>query len=428
MLISENQLQKLIRQILLEQGSFSAAPEKVISVVKSGKGNYTYEIFSNGKIQIMSKDGKQYPQPIVLNQKQAQAVAAEQIRLGNKGTVVANIANGTLVAPAPAAPTPAPAAGGSSSFGGQEFSQSAQYVGRGGWKYQVYNNGKIDVVAQGKRIFNPPTTLDAAKAKLVAAELQKMGNTSQVVANIAAGTLTYETGATGPTTTEGLAAGGFAFLGKGNFLATDEPLRSAGVDEKTRNIINTGVSKLVGQGHGFIMIVDPKDGTLHRFDFGRYKEAKDRCKDDRLSSLGPIGAALRDAAIATTGIVLYKRSSVKAKFSADRKQILNIPQMLAGSGLKTSGDGKLQCLLIPVSNASGALQAASSMVNKCYPYAIPIAAALQSAMNCGTFAQKILNLAQPVGQTISVETATLIDSPDFLFQNAQLRGYQLFNF
>lgn len=426
MLISENQLQKLIRQILLEQGSFSAAPEKVISVVKDGKGNYTYQIFSNGKIQIISKGGKQYPQPVVLNQQQAQAVAKEQIAMGNKGTVIANIANGTLVAPA-AAPAET---GGSSSFGGQEFSQSAQFIGRGGWKYQVYNNGKIDVVAQGKRVLNPPTTLDAAKAKLVAAELQKMGNKSQVVASIAAGTLTYE--ATGST--QGAAAPatpGFVFLGRGGYDAVGDALKPI-IDPATAKTIGSWVSNLTGQGHGFIMIVDPKDGVLHRFDFGRYKKemsGKKGCEDTRLSSLGDtLANAIRGSGLATTGIVLYKRGAA-AKFSPDRKQILNIPQILR-TVKKPDEKGQLECLLIPVSNASGALSLASSMANKCYNYAIPGAAALQNAMNCGTFAQKILQYSQPVGigNVVSVETATLIDTPDHLFQTAEGDGYQKFTF
>lgn len=92
MLITESRLRELI------QGMLSEAPAPISSSIKQGKGGYEYQIFSNGKIQILkTKGGKPVPTPIVLNQAQAVAVAKEQIAMGNKGSVVAAIAAGTLV-------------------------------------------------------------------------------------------------------------------------------------------------------------------------------------------------------------------------------------------------------------------------------------------------------------------------------------------
>jgi hypothetical protein len=117
MLITESKLRKIVQEVLLEAtppAAAGAAPAAgpVTSTIKKGNGGYEYEIFSNGKIQIVKKAGKQLPTPIILNQKQALAVAKEQVQLGNKGTTVAQIASGTLVfnpAAAPAQPAAAPA-------------------------------------------------------------------------------------------------------------------------------------------------------------------------------------------------------------------------------------------------------------------------------------------------------------------------------
>lgn len=117
MLISEKKLRSIVREMINEQGSFAsgsgpAAGERILSVRKMGKGGYEYEIFSNGKIQIVGKAGKKLTEPIVLNQRQAVAVAKEQQEMGNKGSVVARVASGDLVfgGGGTAAPASAPAA------------------------------------------------------------------------------------------------------------------------------------------------------------------------------------------------------------------------------------------------------------------------------------------------------------------------------
>jgi hypothetical protein len=103
MLISEKQLRSAVRQMLEEQAA--ALPDA--GAIKQGKGGYEYQMFKNGKIQIVKRNGKVYPTPVVLNQQQAVAVAKEQIELGNKGSVAAGIAAGTLVFNPAAAPTAA---------------------------------------------------------------------------------------------------------------------------------------------------------------------------------------------------------------------------------------------------------------------------------------------------------------------------------
>ena len=114
MLITESKLRKIIQELLSEAAVVppASAAGPVTRGVHKGKGGYDYEIFSNGKIQIVSKNGKKLPTPIVMNQKQAMAVAQEQKDLGNKGTLMARIADGTLVfnsAAVPAQPAAAPA-------------------------------------------------------------------------------------------------------------------------------------------------------------------------------------------------------------------------------------------------------------------------------------------------------------------------------
>ena len=84
--------------------------------IKQGLGGYEYQMFKNGKIQIVKRNGKAYNPPLVLNQQQAVAVAKEQVALGNQGSVARDIAAGTLVFNAAAAATP-PAAPGSTSPG-----------------------------------------------------------------------------------------------------------------------------------------------------------------------------------------------------------------------------------------------------------------------------------------------------------------------
>lgn len=115
MLIKESTLRRIIREearrSLLHEASGSGSFAPVNSVKKKGKGGYEYELFSNGKVQIVSKDGKPYATPKVLNQAMAVAVAKEQIEYyGNKGTLVRDIAAGTLVFGGDGAPAASPAA------------------------------------------------------------------------------------------------------------------------------------------------------------------------------------------------------------------------------------------------------------------------------------------------------------------------------
>lgn len=98
MLISEKQLRSAIRQMLEEQ-----TPLPDPGVTKQGNGGYEYQMFKNGKIQIVRRN---YNPPLVLNKQQAVAVAREQIGLGNKGDVAKSIADGTLVFDAAAAAPP----------------------------------------------------------------------------------------------------------------------------------------------------------------------------------------------------------------------------------------------------------------------------------------------------------------------------------
>lgn len=115
MLIKESTLRRIIREearISLREDQAIPSPSPSLSVgeqgfIKPGNGGYEYKLFSNGKIQIVKRNGKAYPTPVTLNQQQAKAVAKELIELGNKGSIVTSIANGTLAfnpgAAAPAA-------------------------------------------------------------------------------------------------------------------------------------------------------------------------------------------------------------------------------------------------------------------------------------------------------------------------------------
>lgn len=352
MLISERQLRSIVREMLNEQslasGSGTPASGPITSSRKKGKGGYEYEIFSNGKIQIVSKGGKPLAAPKVLNQAQSVAVAKEQIALGNKGSIVARVASGELVfggdaaAPASAAPAaPVVAAGAGPQKG---------------------------VVLIGRQDFSPVAAL-SAEASAVA-------------------------------------------------------------------------TKLFGQGHGFAVVIDPATGVGHRFDFGRYDDAKG-CKDDRWLTSAGVAIAKKfgfgkdpdpsknkepedwfaGLGIHTMGVTLYYQGRVKAVVSPDGK-ITNLKQFCAGLKIpKKDGAGGTQIVAVPVNNATAALQFGLSKVKQCIPYAFPGAQGLtwQDTENCGTMAQKILMAGSP-DMSVSIEAKTLVDTPDALYNTLVSSG------
>jgi hypothetical protein len=328
----------------LGSGSGSSGP--VTSGVNKGKGGYEYEIFSNGKTQILSKFGKKLATPKVLNQAQAIAVAKEQIALGNKGSLVKRIASGELVFDGGSAPAPAAAAA------------------------------------------VPAVAADAAPQK------------------------------------------GVILIGRQDYspVALVSPAASAVAD------------KLFGQGHGFAVVVNPSDGRGHRFDFGRYPEAE-KCEDNRWLTQAGIDLATRfgmgadpdpekrkspkqwfnTLGISTMGVLHHNVGRVKAVVGPDG-QITNMKAFCAG--LKISTDkSATQIVAVPVNNASGALQFAMSKKMKCFPYALPGAQILtyKDTENCGTMAQKILMAGSP-NMSVSIETKTLVDTPDALYANLVSSG------
>lgn len=336
MLISEKALRSIVREMINEAVSGSGSGSgPVTSSIKKGEGGYEYEIFSNGKIQIVSKKGKKLPTPVVLNQKQAVAVAAEQIKLGNKGSVVRDIAAGSLV-------------------------------------------------------FDPTVT----------------------AAPVAAG---------GAATAAPAAQAGLIIIGRQDYFPLDKTL---GPD------VSKAASALVGQGHGFAIVVDPVTKLGYRFDFGRYDEAK-KCPDDRWITKAGNALAGKEAfgkyGIHTMGITMRKSGKVAAQVSPDGKQITNLAQF--AKSVRKADDSPGNIVVIPVTNAAGALAYANSMVGKCFPYALPGFGVLTTAstLNCGTFAQKVLQAGAPE-QVISVEARTLVDTPDALYNTAAGMGYQTSTF
>jgi len=330
MLISEKQLRSVVRQMLEEQASLasgSGGPSaQLTSAVKQGKGGYEYQIFSNGKIQILKRDGKVYNPPLVLSQQQAVAVAKEQIELGDKGYVAKGIADGTLK-------------------------------------------------------FDPTSEAPAPTASATA----------------------------GPVA-------GFVVIGRQDFFPLDVAGQTA----------SKAVTSLIGQGHGFAIVVDPNTKVGHRYDFGRYPEAA-KCQDDRwLTKAGAAVAgkeAFNQAGIHTMGIALYKGGTVAAKVSTDGKQITNLSEF--AKGIRKSNDSAGDLVVIPVTDARAAFAFASSMVGKCFPYALPGFGFLTTGatMNCGVFAQKVLEAGKPA-QALSVQENTLVDTPDALYNTAAGMGFQ----
>ena len=334
MLISERKLRSIVRQTIRESfgmeygssgdasGSVSGAPTS--QTVKGG-GGYTYEIFSDGKVQMLSKGNQKFPAPKVLNQQQAIAVASEQIKLGNKDPIITQIASGKLV---PGAAKPQAAA---------------------------------------------------------------VGPTPNIV-----------------------------IIARQNFFPVDQALGLTDNSSKP-GIIGT----VVNQGHAFAIVVDPKTRVAHRYDFGRYEEAKS-CKDDRLLTQAAQAAGLGNllqAGLHTMGITMYRGGNVPAQISQDGKQILNLPQFLAS--VKKPNDAPGQVAVITVSNAAAAKAYADGMKGKCYAYSIPGFGFMttQDTMNCGVFASRVLAAGDP-NPPFTIDESLLIATPDAMYKNAEAAGYQ----
>jgi hypothetical protein len=334
MLISERKLRSIVRQALLESlggnlgasaSSGESSPAVTSETVKGG-GGYAYQIFSDGRVQMTAKGGKNLPAPVALNQKQAIAVAAEQVKLGNKSPVIAQIASGKLVPGAAAAP------------------------------------------------------------------VTQVGPTPNIV-----------------------------IIGREDYFPLDRVLGLTD-DESKAGILGS----VVKQGHAFVIIVDPKTRLGHRYDFGRYKEAES-CKDDRLltqaAQAAGLGGALQGTGLHTMGITLYLGGNVPAQISQDGKKILNLPQFV--KSVKKQHDAPGNVAVITVTDAAAARSYAESMKGKCYAYAIPGFGFMtaQDTMNCGVFVARVLAAGAP-NPPLTIDESSLINTPDSMYQVAASAGYQ----
>lgn len=201
--------------------------------------------------------------------------------------------------------------------------------------------------------------------------------------------------------------------------------------------LSSGASKvvtaLVGQGHASAIIVNPNTGKGYRFDFGRYKAAE-KCPDDRwITQAGRafMGKAQFDkVGISTMGVAVANPVKVLAKVSKDGTKIENLAAFCGSSHWGDERAGESDAVVIPVTDINAALSYAQQQVGKCVPYAIPGAGFLSpmnETLNCGLFAQRVLQAGKP-DQMISIETRTLFDTPDALYQSAAGMGYQTAHF
>jgi hypothetical protein len=326
----------------LASGSGSTSSGPVTSGRKKGRGGYEYEIFSNGKIQIVSKGGKPLAAPKVLNQAQAIAVAKEQIDLGAGGNLLPRIRDGEL----------------------------------------VYNPATDPAVA------TTPVAPSAAPAA--------------------------------PT-----ASGGLILVGRSDYFPVDSMLGL------TDNAHKQGpIGKLVGQGHAFAIVVDPKTKFGYRYDFGRYGKASE-CEDTRW--ITQKGTSLfgkekfQQMGLHTMGITKRIVGRVPAKISPDGKRILNLPQFLAST--KYPDDTPSEVAVVTVSNPAAAIAYANDMVGDCFPYAIPAFGWLttRDTMNCGVFAARVLAAGVP-NPAFALDEGTILDRPDVMYRTAAEKGYQTGNF
>lgn len=357
MIMSEKVLRSIIREMINEFASGSGSGGRggpVTTSVKKGGGGYEYEFSSNGKIRILKTKGgvPLSPPKVITDPKAAIAIAREQLTLGAGGSVINNIANGTL----------------------------------------VYDPSS-DVSAAPKAPTEPDVKPSAGPKK------------------------------------------GIVMIARQDFFPVE------GIAGPEASAIAT---KMFGQGHGFAVVIDPSTGTGHRFDFGRYGEAAS-CKDDRWLTKAGVAIARKfgfgksedkspeewfgDLGIHTMGVLKYHVGKVKAVVSPDGK-ITNLKQFCAGLKKSTDGSGGTDIVAVPVNDASAALSFAKSKLRVCIPYALPGAQGLtyKDTENCGTMAQKILMAGSP-NMIISVETKTLVDTPDALYENLASSGtYQTCSF
>ena len=316
---------------------------------------------------------------------------------------------------------------------------SSRKKGKGGYEYEFFSNGKIQIVRKGGKTLAAPKVLNQAQAVAVAKEQVALGNRGGMIKRIADGELVFDgdsvAAAAAVPAVPAVAAG--AAPQKGVILIGRQDYPALKVVSAAASAI---ADKLFGQGHGFAVVVDPSDGRGHRFDFGRYPEAE-TCEDKRWLTQAGVDLATRfgmgadpDPAkrkspkqwfgglgISTMGVLHHNVGRVKAVVGPDG-QITNMKAFCAG--LKISTDkSATQIVAVPVNNASGALQFAMSKKMKCFPYALPGAQVLtyKDTENCGTMAQKILMAGSP-DMSVSIETKTLVDTPDALYDNLVSSG------
>lgn len=315
---------------------------------------------------------------------------------------------------------------------------SSRKKGKGGYEYEFFSNGKIQIVSKGGKTLAAPKVLNQAQAVAVAKEQVALGNKGDMIKRIADGELVFDGDSAAAAAAPAVpAVAAPAAPQKGVILIGRQDYPALKMVSAEASAI---ADKLFGQGHGFAVVVDPSNGRGHRFDFGRYPEAE-QCEDDRWLTQAGVDLATRfgmgadpDPAkrkspkqwfgglgISTMGVLHHNVGRATAVLGPNG-QITNMKAFCAG--LKISTDkSATQIVAVPVNNASGALQFAMSKKMKCFPYALPGAQVLtyKDTENCGTMAQKILMAGSP-NMSVSIETKTLVDTPDALYDNLVSSG------
>lgn len=311
--------------------------------------------------------------------------------------------------------------GGEYGSSGDDATPASMIVnGRGGYSYEVFPDGRIQIVSTRVGRLPTPIPLNPQAAAAVASEQIDLGNRDPVIARIASDRAGREgTGAQGGATA---GAPNLVILGRQDYFPLDLML---GLSDDLSE--PSWLGSLVAQGHAFAIVVDPKTRRAHRYDFGRYKAAED-CDDDRLLSRfaqgSKLGAAL-DKGIHTMGITMYVGGTVEAVISTDGRQITNLPQFLAS--VKRDKDSPGEVVVITVGSAADAKAYADGMRGKCFPYALPGFGSLTSAdtMNCGVFSARVLKAGGP-NPPLAIDEEPLLDTPDAMFAAAagSQQGYQ----